>query len=463
MKAIKGHLETAEASEEFKAALADLESALISCDTGILVATKPKDEALRDMVASISELGNASKEMATAAKNAPEELPTALKNTANAMTKAVNNATALAATMDTKSSQKALLNGLKGVANEMKGLMGVSKAVAVNPDDPNLNKLLLSNGKNVADALMRLAEAAKGAAVQAAKKEKANLNDLEAEAAAEKELVNAGKAIDGFIGQLADATQSSRQRAQERGISEDEQNITEAILEAANAIAKATGALVTQATAVQQEFQKLLRDPQTSQHYKRDPQFAQGLIAAARTVAKAVQNLVKVANDAADGNASEEALVVAAQAVSAATTKLAGASQNKYNPDSEAQRRLREAADRVNGATSQLMGAAKMAADWQKEQESQGEDEKYQLGENKLAEMAKQMEILKLEKELERAKQRLQKEKGGAPQQQQKPGPAPGRGRGVAWNNNAARGVPPPSARGPPPGQQQPMRQGPPR
>lgn len=53
LKAVKGQLETAEAIEEFKAAQADLESALISCDTGILQATKPRDQAFNEFTASL--------------------------------------------------------------------------------------------------------------------------------------------------------------------------------------------------------------------------------------------------------------------------------------------------------------------------------------------------------------------------------------------------------------------------
>lgn len=67
------------------------------------------------------------------------------------------------------------------------------------------------------------------------------------------------------------------------------------------------------ATSVQHEFNQLSKSPGTGSVYKRDPQWAQGLISAAKTVAGAVQHLVSASNNAAQGNASEEALIVAAQ------------------------------------------------------------------------------------------------------------------------------------------------------
>jgi len=222
----------------------------------------------------------------------------------------------------------------------------------------------------------------------------------------------------------------------------EEQNITEAILEASQAIAKATGVLVHAATAVQREFQSLIKEPKTSSVYKRDPQWAQGLISAARTVAATVKHLVKAANDAALGNASEEALVVAAQAVSAATTQLVVASTVKADPNSENQRKLKEASTRVAQATGQLVTAAKTAAAWEQEKQQEDEERKYNLTDNKVKEMEKQVEILRLEKELDKARNALgtmrkaeYKDAGNpAPQQKQapngnnRPGPGPARG-----------------------------------
>jgi len=154
---------------------------------------------------------------------------------------------------------------------------------------------------------------------------------------------------------------------------------------------------------------------------------------------------VKAANEAAQGNASEEALIVAAQAVSASTTQLVTASTVKADPNSESQRKLRDASSRVTQATGQLVNAAKAAAQWEQEQSAVEQDEKYNLAENKIKEMEKQMEILRLEKALEAARSNLGKMRkdeytgSGVAPVQQKQTQAPvgrGRGRGVNWNTN---------------------------
>jgi len=407
LKAVKGQMETAEALEQFKAAQADLESALISCDTGILKGNpKLKDEAIAQLSQAIQELAQTSKQVATASKTAPEELGTVMKQAAIAAQKAVASATALASSLDDKLQQKAILNSMKAAINDMKNLMQVAKAVSASPEDPNLNNLLMDATKAVAEALKRLTEASKGVIPKKVEEfqEKAS---ADMESLAEQELKGAANVIEKCVAKLNAAAEAARLRATEKGIDIDEQNITEAIMEAAQAIAKSTAILVNAATLVQQEFQKMVREPKTGSVYKRDPQWAQGLISAARTVAGAVQHLVKAANSASQGEASEEALIVAAQAVSAATAQLVTASTVKADPNSQAQQRLRDASSKVTQATSSLVNAAKNAAKWEEEKLNSEQDEKFSLSGNKIQEMEKQMEILRLEKQLESARQGL--------------------------------------------------------
>jgi len=406
MKAVKGQLETTEALEAFKASLADIESALIAADTGILQKTKDKDAALADLSDAMREISEKVNAMEPTAKNNPEDLGLLMKQLAAAVSRAVAASTALAATLDDKIQQKAVLNSVKVLAAPLKTLMQATKAVAAKPDDANLNKLLTNASLSVADALAKLAEASKGVMVKKVEefqeKASADIEDL-----AEKELQGAAAVIERCVAKLAASSKAAKERAAEKNIDIDEQNITEAILEAAQAIAKATSVLVSSASAVQQDLVKMIKEPKTGNVYKRDPQWAEGLISAARTVAGAVQHLVKASNAAAQGNASEEALIVAAQAVSAATAQLVTASTVKADPNSPAQHRLRDASSRVTQATSQLVNAAKHAAEWEKEQQEMEMDDKYNLTEAKIKEMEQQMAILRLEKELEKARSQL--------------------------------------------------------
>lgn len=83
LKAVKGQLESVEAFEQFKAALVDLEAAMISADTGILKPTKGKDESLVELAQATQELGKATKNLISTAKNNPEELGTVKTNKNN--------------------------------------------------------------------------------------------------------------------------------------------------------------------------------------------------------------------------------------------------------------------------------------------------------------------------------------------------------------------------------------------
>jgi len=127
MKAVKGQLETAEAIEAFKAAQAELESALISADTGILQRPpgKNKDDMLVELANAVQELGNSSRACANAAKAAPEELGTTMKAVAQATNKMIAAATGLAGTLDDKILQKSILNASRNAVDGLKNLMQV--------------------------------------------------------------------------------------------------------------------------------------------------------------------------------------------------------------------------------------------------------------------------------------------------------------------------------------------------
>jgi len=339
----------------------------------------------------------------------------------------------------------------KNAAQQMKQLLQVARAVGTNPDDVNLAELLLDAAKSVAEALSKLRDASAGitpARMESFFKLSAeNIEDL-----AEKELQGAADVIEKCVAKLQAATQAARERMTAKQVDIDEQNITEAILESCQAIAKSTAVLVAAATAVQQDYNKLVAGPTTKVNaYKRDPTWAQGLVSAARTVAGSVQHLVKAANLAAQGNASEEALIVAAQSVSAATTQLVTASTVKSaNVSTGNQTRLNDAAKKVTAATAALVKTAKDAATWEEEQQKEQDDANYNLTDSKVREMEQQMAILRLEKELEKARTNLSgmkkaeytknvnpefKQNGSAPPPP-RPTRDPGQASQVKWKQN---------------------------
>jgi len=187
----------------------------------------------------------------------------------------------------------------------------------------------------------------------------------------------------------------------------DKFDINEAIVKAAQAIAAATGMLVSNAYDAQRErVENKAKNPRG--RYQNDPTWANGLISASHNVAGSVEALVQAANQAADGKAEEESLVASARSVASATAHLVSASKAKSDPNSKAQQALTSAAKSVATATSQLVSAAGQAAQFT-EQEEEEDVNKYNFGSagGKAKELEQQTLILKLEKELERERKRM--------------------------------------------------------
>jgi hypothetical protein len=136
-------------------------------------------------------------------------------------------------------------------------------------------------------------------------------------------------------------------------------DIDTAIVDAAQAIANATGVLVQHAYSAQRE--RLEKRKQPIQRYRNDPTWANGLISASYGVADSVQSLVKAANKAATGMTDEEELVATARAVTASTAHLVSASRAKADPNSQSHKQLTDAAKAVATATSTLVTAAAKA------------------------------------------------------------------------------------------------------
>jgi len=281
---------------------------------------------------------------------------------------------------------------------------------------------------------------------------------------AEAELIAISEAIDKSINDLIAASQAARLRAEQQGLSMEELGVTEAIIEASQAIVKSTAILTTAASNVQSEFVALIKEPRTAAVYQRDPQYAENLMVVGRTVLDAVKILVKAANDAARGVAtSEDALIDAAQKVAATTTDLVSASTVKGDPNSPSQGKLKEAAGRVALATSGLVTAAKNAAVVLQTKVQTEDLDKYALSDNKLAEMQKQVEILKIQKELDKLKRKQQQATlKAANSKATKVPPVQEEPKAPTWNTNPvsqqpSRAPPTKVVRGPPPARPMPV------
>ncbi|CRL03205.1 CLUMA_CG016230, isoform B [Clunio marinus] len=218
---------------------------------------------------------------------------------------------------------------------------------------------------------------------------------------AENELLGAAASIDAAAKKLA----SLRPRRQPDVKQADENmNFDEMILEAARAIMAASSALVRAANAAQRELidqGKVAKRPLMSSD---DGQWSEGLISAARLVAAATHSLVEAAQNLVQGVGTEEMLISSAKQVASSTAQLLIACKVKSDPCSQTGRRLQEGGNAVIKSTDNLVRAAQQAIEGE-------EEHTLRLNRNMVDGMAQEInarsEVLKMERQLEEARNKL--------------------------------------------------------
>jgi len=234
------------------------------------------------------------------------------------------------------------------------------------------------------------------------------------DAVAQKELQDATRAIEAIALELA----SRRRLVPEAQIGPDMpltmDHVSDAILDGAGAIAKASAALLKATAAAQQERvdnDKLMAHQKGGQPYHADPIWANGLISAGRNVVGSTQFLVSTANLAVQGQAKEESLIAAAKNVAASTAQLVAAERAKGNIHGAAHSQLEKAADGIGKATQQLVEAAQLQSKaLQAEQyrpKPQADNTQYSLTETKKKQLEAQARVLELEKQTQQAREEL--------------------------------------------------------
>jgi len=314
----------------------------------------------------------------------------------------VNAAKGASALSNDPAVQKGITQNAGGVARSVVDLIEVGK---LNRTDPQTQPRLEQASEKVAGAVNGLVMALR----KLPNSEHITLQEagIDLDAKVEQELLKCAKIIEEAAKTLLASKPPPREKKTPGVI--DKMDINDAILDAATAIARATGTLVQTAAIAQRERSEMKSKPGAK--YQNDPTWANGLISAAQQVSGSVQALVVAANSAAQGEAEEEALVASARGVAAATAHLVAAAKAKADPNSQSQRQLSAAAKAVANATSQLVQAANKAGQWKDEEE--GEDEEaagalnFSTAAGKAKELEQQMRILRLEKELEKERVRM--------------------------------------------------------
>lgn len=181
-------------------------------------------------------------------------------------------------------------------------------------------------------------------------------------------------------------------------------NFDEMILEAAKAIMAASSALIRSANAAQRELIDTGRVQKRPLMSSDDGQWSEGLISAARLVAAATHSLVEAAQNLVQGVGTEEMLISSAKQVASSTAQLLIACKVKSDPNSESGRRLQAAGNAVIKSTDNLVRAAQQAIEGE-------EEHTLRLNRNMVDGMAQEInarsEVLKMERQLEEARNKL--------------------------------------------------------
>ncbi|GAA5909747.1 hypothetical protein JCM5296_005781, partial [Sporobolomyces johnsonii] len=220
----------------------------------------------------------------------------------------------------------------------------------------------------------------------------------------ESEMQAAARAIEAATERL----QAIMARPKDSTKSATDLQVHDAILASALAITSAIGRLIKAATDSQQEIVAQGKGSSTSQaFYKRNNRWTEGLISAAKAVARATTFLIETADGVISGTNTLEQLIVASNEVASATAQLVQASRVKSELMSRTQEHLELAAKAVTDACRALVRQVKAITEEQMKRQDDFDPDAMGAHEFKLREMECQVEIVTLEKTLADARRRL--------------------------------------------------------
>jgi hypothetical protein len=181
--------------------------------------------------------------------------------------------------------------------------------------------------------------------------------------------------------------------------------VHDSILEAAMTITSAIAKLIAAASASQQEIVGQGRAGGSAQaFYKKNSRWTEGLLSAAKAVARATTQLIEVADGVISGDKPQEELIVASNEVAAATAQLVQASRVKSDLMSQTQERLEVAARAVTEACKALVRQVRTVIDRQASRDNDVDYAGMGSHDFKRREFEQQVQIITLEKELTNAR-----------------------------------------------------------
>uniref|UniRef100_A0A8R1TZK2 I/LWEQ domain-containing protein n=1 Tax=Onchocerca volvulus TaxID=6282 RepID=A0A8R1TZK2_ONCVO len=195
-----------------------------------------------------------------------------------------------------------------------------------------------------------------------------------------------------------------KNRASDSGI---RLKVNEGILDSCNQLMAAIVTLVSKSRALQEEIVAAGNDTANpNEFYKRNHQWTEGLLSAARAVGVAATVLVQKADDVVSCQGKLEYLIVASQEIAASTAQLFVSSRVKADRESPRLKELSTASSSVNTCTANVVATVKNAQITLNEQRDL-DFSHYTLHDTKKEEMESQVRILELEDKLIRERAHL--------------------------------------------------------
>ncbi|XP_070154453.1 huntingtin-interacting protein 1-related protein isoform X2 [Polyergus mexicanus] len=217
----------------------------------------------------------------------------------------------------------------------------------------------------------------------------------------ENELQSMDKAIEEAVARIQDMLDKSR--AADSGL---KLKVNEQILDSCTELMKYIRKLVQRSRLLQKEIVEQGKGTASvTEFYKRNHQWSEGLISAAKAIAMGANFLLEAADKVVLGNGKFEQLVVASQGIAASTAQLVVASRVKADRNSTNLTELSKASREVTQATANVVATVKSCNHLVEENDL--DMSSLSLHQAKRLEMEAQVRILELEQGLETERLRL--------------------------------------------------------
>ncbi|XP_046984239.1 huntingtin-interacting protein 1 [Schistocerca americana] len=278
----------------------------------------------------------------------------------------------------------------KQAGTESLVLLASVKSVAPSSSITDNANTVKQKVKDVTDLMERLISQLKGDSAEM-------IEDL-----VENELSSMDKAIEEAAARIEEMLNKSR--AADSGIKLE---VNEKILDSCTNLMKAIRLLVQKSKLLQAEIISQGKGTaSTKEFYKRNHQWTEGLISAAKSVAVGARFLVSAADKVVSGNGKFEQLVVASQEIAAGTAQLVVASRVKADRNSTNLAALSQASKGVTQATGGVVATAKSCSQMVVDNEEL-DVSGLTLHQAKRLEMESQVKVIELEANLQQERLRL--------------------------------------------------------